>query len=147
MTGTGLNQFDRLVINGAVQLAGRLDIDIDGGFVPVAGQTFDIITATGGVTGLFTTVTLSGMPAGLGFAVTYPTNAVRLTVVNATPYELWINTFGSLTNPADKLPAANPDGDDLNNLAEFATRWESNERCVQWQDRRQNRPGRRGSRS
>ena len=37
-----------------------------------------------------------------------------------TPYEFWINSFPSITNPADKLKAANPDSDEQNNLTEFA---------------------------
>jgi hypothetical protein len=120
LTGTAFNQFDRLVVNGAAQIAGSLLVDIDGGLVPTVGQTFDILTASAGVTGTFSKITLSGMPAGLGVVATYPPNAVRLTVINATHYVLWINTFGTLTAPADKLPTANPDDDALDNLAEFA---------------------------
>ena len=37
-----------------------------------------------------------------------------------TPYEAWINSFTSLTDPAQKLKTANPDGDKGNNLVEFA---------------------------
>jgi hypothetical protein len=60
------------------------------------------------------------MPAGLAFEVTYSANLVQLKVVAKSPFETWIDTFGSLTNPADKTKGANPDGDDLNNLGEFA---------------------------
>jgi FG-GAP repeat len=37
-----------------------------------------------------------------------------------TPYDLWINSFASLANPADRLKTANPDKDEFNNLSEFA---------------------------
>lgn len=37
-----------------------------------------------------------------------------------SPFETWISALG-IANPADWLPAANPDHDSLNNLGEFAT--------------------------
>ena len=57
IAGTGINQFDRLVVNGIAQLAGSLDVDLAGGFVPAIGQSFNILNATGGVLGTFSTVT------------------------------------------------------------------------------------------
>jgi hypothetical protein len=84
--GTSLNQFDRLVLSGDAVLDGYLNIDIDEispgvPFVPTVGQTFNIITANT-VTGAFDFWDISGMPAGLTFAVTYLGNAVQLEVVN-----------------------------------------------------------------
>lgn len=119
--GVALNAFDRLNLNGAASLAGSLNLSLIGGFVPVAGQTFNILTATAGISGTFATVTQpAGMPAGLSFAVSYSAFIVQLTVVAQTPYEIWVNSFGSITNPADRLKGANPDNDELNNQAEFA---------------------------
>jgi hypothetical protein len=60
------------------------------------------------------------MPAGLAFEVNYLPNSVQLRVVSATPFDAWIKTFG-IANPADRTKGANPDGDSLNNLGEFAT--------------------------
>ena len=37
-----------------------------------------------------------------------------------SPYDTWINSFTTLTNPADKLATADPDGDGATNLTEFA---------------------------
>lgn len=120
-TGIALNQFDRLNLSGAAALSGTLNLSLLGGFAPAAGQTFNILTATGGISGTFTTVTQpAGMPAGLSFAVSYSAFIVQLTVVAQTPYEIWINSFGSITNPADRLKGANPDNDELNNQGEFA---------------------------
>jgi hypothetical protein len=82
LTGTLLNQFDRLVISGAAQLDGYLNIDIDGGFVPALGQSFNIISATGGVLGQFDHADVSGMPAGLTFHINYLPTAVQLQVVS-----------------------------------------------------------------
>jgi hypothetical protein len=116
LTGTGLNQFDRLVVNGDALLDGYLNIDIDGGFVPVLGNTFKIITANS-VSGMFDTVDMSGVPAGLTFAVNYLQGVVELEVVNktffaadfdedgdvdATDYQIWktnynLNQLGDAT--------------------------------------------------
>jgi hypothetical protein len=120
ITGTNLNQFDRLVVNGTAQIAGELSIDIDGVFVPVAGQTFDIITATGGVSGHFNQLTMSGMPVGLTIQILYGATFVRAMVVGGTQYDVWIQSFASLTNPPDRLKTADPDKDGLTNLEEFA---------------------------
>ncbi|BBO30745.1 beta strand repeat-containing protein [Lacipirellula parvula] len=81
LTGTALNAFDRLVASGDVVLDGSLVIDIDGAFVPALGNTFNIITGNT-VTGVFDTIDVSGMPAGLAFHLNYLGNAVQLQVVN-----------------------------------------------------------------
>jgi hypothetical protein len=120
IAGTNLNQFDRMVVNGTAQLAGHLNIDMDGGFVPVAGQTFDIITATGGVSGHFNQISFSSQPAGMTFQVTYGATFVRVTAVAGSQYDLWIQSFPSLTNPADRLKTADPDHDGVPNYIEFA---------------------------
>lgn len=127
LTGTGLNQFDRLLVNGTAQLAGNLDLDIDGGFIPTAGQTFSFLTASNGVFGTFDNVDVSGMPAGLAFHVNYLANAVQLQVVNQTSYaadfdddgdvdatdlEYWKNAFG-----LNQLGDAN--GDNLTDGSDF----------------------------
>lgn len=84
LTGTSLNQFDRLVIDGDTVLDGYLNIDIDGGFVPSLGNTFNIISANT-VSSEFDYADVSGMPAGLTFQINYLSNAVQLQVVN-TPF-------------------------------------------------------------
>jgi hypothetical protein len=38
----------------------------------------------------------------------------------STPFEDWLAGYPSLTQPADRLPAADPDGDGLDNAGEFA---------------------------
>ena len=81
ITGTGLNQFDRLVASGDVVVDGHLNLDIDGVFVPALGNTFNIITGNS-VTGTFDNVDVSGMPGGLAFHINYLDNAVQLQVVN-----------------------------------------------------------------
>jgi len=122
LAGTALNQYDRLVVSGAAQLAGSLTLRLYGGYVPAAGDSFAIVSAGGGVLGQFTSVIQpAGLPPGLTFAVNYTPFAVTLLVQSsATPYDTWMQSFPSLTDPAQRLKSANPDADELNNLAEFA---------------------------
>jgi hypothetical protein len=108
LTGTLLNQFDRFAVTGVAQLDGYLNVDIDGAFVPVLGNTFNIISAPGGVFGTFDNVDISGFPAGLTVHVNYLPTAVQLQVVNkpsfeadfdddgdvdSTDYEIWRHAF------------------------------------------------------
>ncbi len=108
ITGTNLNQFDRLGVNGVASLDGYLNIDIDGPFVPALGNTFPIITASA-LVGTFSQVDVSGMPAGLTFHINYLPNAVQLQVVSTpffsadfdhdgdvdlTDYNIWRGAFG-----------------------------------------------------
>jgi hypothetical protein len=109
VAGTGLGQFDRLVVNGAALLDGYLNIVVDGGFVPALGNTFNVLAATSGVSGTFDLVNMSGMPDGLTFAVKYLAGAVQLQVVSTpffsadfdhdgdvdeTDYAIWKANFG-----------------------------------------------------
>jgi hypothetical protein len=104
--GTGLNDFDRMNLTGAASLAGTLDIDLFGGYVPAIGNTLNILSATGGVVGAFTAVSQpAGMPAGLLFDVVYSPTLVQLMVVNAPIYSADFDLDGDV------------DGDDL-------TQWE-----------------------
>jgi len=119
--GVALNAFDRFNLTGSAAVGGSLNLALIGGFVPVAGQTFTVIGTSGGVSGTFASVVQpAGMPAGLSFVASYTPFSVILTVAALTPYELWINSFGAITNPADRLKGANPDKDELNNQGEFA---------------------------
>ena len=80
IAGTGLSQFDRLVVSGAAQLAGDVDVHRDPAFTFAAGQTFEIIVAPGGVTGQFDTIS-AFMPAGLTMQANYFPQSVQLAVV------------------------------------------------------------------
>jgi hypothetical protein len=71
--GTGGGQFDRIAA-GAVSLAGTLDVTLTNGFVPVSGNTFDVMTY-GTRTGTFTTISGNGHT----YAPTYGANILTLT--------------------------------------------------------------------
>jgi hypothetical protein len=121
LRGTALANYDRLLVGGTAQIAGDLELALGGGYIPVLGDTFSVLSATAGVIGTFNPlVQPTGMPAGLAFEVVYSPTLVQLKVVAAGSIDTWINTFG-IANPADRTRAANPDHDSLNNLGEFAT--------------------------
>ena len=100
--GLGLAQFDRYTLTGVASLAGTLDIDLTGGYVPTVGDTLTILSAVGGVTGHFASVVEpAGMPAGLLFDVVYQPTLVQLVAVNAPIYSADFDLDGDV------------DGDDL----------------------------------
>jgi autotransporter-associated beta strand protein len=125
---------------GPVNLAGSLAIEIDdatsdrlavGGSLTLNGASLNItelaapgapayiIASYAALSGTFGSIT--GMPAGYGVVYNY-NNANQIAVVAgaSSPFGTWIDSFVSLTDPADKLPGADPDDDGVNNLVEFA---------------------------
>jgi hypothetical protein len=101
VSGPSPADYDQLKA-AVVQLDGTLDISLAAGFVPVAGQTLDIISATGGIIGAFTAVNQPpAMPGGLLFDVVYSPALVQLVVVNAPIFSADFDLDG------------NVDGDDL----------------------------------
>ncbi len=71
--------YDLLDIQGGAILGGALDVSLFGVFAPSLGDTFDILTTTGTLTGTFDSVNLSSAP-GTATGVFYGSNFVRLTV-------------------------------------------------------------------
>ena len=134
--GTGLAQFDRLIIGGAAQLAGDLDLSLLDGFLPSLGQTFNIVSATAGVTGTFANVIQPvGLPVGLLFDVAYSPTLVQLMVVNqlagdynlngvvdAADYTVWRDTLGQAVTA---MSGADGDGDGLIDNDDYDV-WKSN---------------------
>ena len=83
LAGTGLNDFDRLVLTGGAQLGGELSVTLRGGFSPTLGDSFSIITAGGGVTGTFLTESLPSLSGGLALDVVYNPTSVLLQVIQS----------------------------------------------------------------
>jgi hypothetical protein len=112
LQGTTALRYDRLRLDNQAQLAGNLELMLGGGYVPVLGDTLDIILAAGGVTGTFSNVIQPiGMSAGLMFDVIYNPMLVQLMVieqlllpgdynqdgaVDAADYVVWRDTLGLL---------------------------------------------------
>jgi hypothetical protein len=82
--GTATNQFDVLAITGTATLAGTLDVRLAnlgaGTYAPAAGDSFQILTAAGGVANQFEQLLLPPLNNNLSWNVIYSTNAVSLSV-------------------------------------------------------------------
>jgi len=83
IAGTGLNQFDRLVVFGIALLDGTLEIDFDN-FTPAPGDAFSIISAIN-VFGTFDQLDVSDLPQGLSLEVVYQPTFVQVVVVQTLP--------------------------------------------------------------
>ena len=68
-------EHDQIVVDGAVALAGTLEVILDNSFAPAIGDTFEIITATEGVAGEFENFIL---PDDYGWRVNYDSESVEL---------------------------------------------------------------------
>jgi T5SS/PEP-CTERM-associated repeat protein len=102
-------QHDVLSISGTASLDGTLEVSLINDFMPSAGQTFDILTAMGDISGNFQTEVLPMLSSGLFFDVTYSTSAVTLVVrgivgdyngdgtVDAGDYVFWRKNDGTPT--------------------------------------------------
>ncbi len=107
--------YDTINVLGNVELEGDLAVSLaDAGgspFAPTLGDTFNILTATQGITGQFANVSLPQLTSDLAWRVDYLSTAVRLDVllsadfnqdgaVDVADYVLWRNNNG---NEADYL--------------------------------------------
>jgi autotransporter-associated beta strand protein len=105
--GTG---FDQLSVGGSASLAGLLEVDLLDGFLPNPGSSFEILRATGGISGTFAPIIAPVLPGRL-WRLEYEPNSVRLLVdavannlpgdynfdgvVDAADYLVWRNAFSS----------------------------------------------------
>jgi T5SS/PEP-CTERM-associated repeat protein len=85
--GTGAGQFDRVVVQNATNLNGTLAVSLANGFVPVAGQTFDVLTADTR-NGTFTSIAGSDLGGGLALLPQYLPGGVRLVVDAVTAIDI-----------------------------------------------------------
>jgi hypothetical protein len=81
LAGTGLNDYDRLVLSGGAQLGGTINVSLSGGFSPTLGNSFSVLTATGGITGTFDFETLPSLGNGLLLDVVYQPTSVVIEVI------------------------------------------------------------------
>lgn len=131
------SQYDTVHVTGAAEIGDTLSVQLINGFVPAAGNAFQIITAGEGIQGAFSTEILPTLSAGLFWNVMYGSKTVILAVaptnslsfipgdfnhdgtVNAADYTIWTDLSGTTAAAAD----ANFDGQVT--LADYAI-WKSN---------------------
>jgi hypothetical protein len=78
---TAGTEYDALEIAGAAELDGTLDVSLLSGFEPGAGDVFEIITADGGISGTFASVSLPELAGELSWNVGYGADSVVLEVI------------------------------------------------------------------
>lgn len=83
VSSPGTQGLEHIDINGLAQLAGTLNVTLQGEFDPPVDTAFDIITAAS-IKGVFDDVMLPTTPSGLGFELVYLPDRVRLIVVRAS---------------------------------------------------------------
>jgi autotransporter-associated beta strand protein len=72
---------DSLAVGGTATLGSTLQVNLLNGFTPSRGQTFQFLTADGGITGTFANTVLPSLPAGLRWNIFYNQNITALAVV------------------------------------------------------------------
>ena len=76
------SEYDVVAVEGAATLDGQLDVLLVDDFEPTLGSAFEIITAAGGVNGVFAESHLPQLDAGLVWNVVYRPDDVMLSVVS-----------------------------------------------------------------
>jgi T5SS/PEP-CTERM-associated repeat protein len=82
------SSLDRLTISGTASLNGALDVILFNGFVPTVGNSFDLLTASAGISGVFSSVNLPPLligPNGPFWTVVYTPTDVILELVSSLP--------------------------------------------------------------
>lgn len=118
--GSDYDQLNHILGAGIADLGGMLDVSLTAGFMPSAGDTFEIITAND-LTGTFATVNLPPLSGFLNWDVNYDTANDLFALSVVTPFtadfdadgdvdnadlDIWESAYGA-TNLAD----ADDDGD------------------------------------
>jgi hypothetical protein len=83
--GTEFDQLNHNLGSSMAELGGTLSVSLLNGFAPQAGNIFEVLTASGGVTGTFATTMLPALTGNLIWNVNYSANAVDLVVASAVP--------------------------------------------------------------
>jgi T5SS/PEP-CTERM-associated repeat protein len=116
--------YGQLDVGGTANLAGALNVTLASGFTPVAGDSFQLLTAGGGLNGTFATQSLPSLSAGLSWDVDYSATALILSViaglradfnqdgmVNSADLAIWKTGFGAPSGATIASGDADGDGD------------------------------------
>jgi hypothetical protein len=81
----GDGALDQLAIAGDATVGGALSITLLDGFMPALDDTFEILTAAGGIGGTFAETNLPALGGNLGWNLDYGANSVTLAAVPGLP--------------------------------------------------------------
>ena len=76
------SQYDRLAVSGAATLGGIMQVTLINGFVPSGNASFTVVTA-GSVSGNFSNVVFTNLPAGAVASVLYGPSSVTINITAA----------------------------------------------------------------
>jgi hypothetical protein len=76
------SQYDQLVVNGNATLGGTLQVTLVNGFVPLGGETFTVVRASGSVSGAFAG---TSYPASPPFSAAYLPSSVLISAAPLLP--------------------------------------------------------------
>ena len=124
LSGTGINDYDRMTLTGLAQVDGTLNLSLIGGYVPTLADPLLTILSASSVSGTFDIVNQPAtMPPTLMFDVIYNAGNIQLDVVplllgdynrngtvDAADYPLWRHTFGTAVTA---FSGADGDGDGM----------------------------------
>jgi probable HAF family extracellular repeat protein/T5SS/PEP-CTERM-associated repeat protein len=85
LAGRGPGQYGSLSVTGQATLDGVLALEFQNGYVPYRNDTFTLLTATGGLTGAFDSVAISGLPPGHDSQLTIVNGQVRFKSLDGPP--------------------------------------------------------------
>ncbi len=87
-----LSSFDRIVVTGTASLAGALNAVGYGGYALAPGTSFQFLTATGGITGTFDTITLDNPTLRGRFLVSGANNSLGTLLIAPLTYSQMATT-------------------------------------------------------
>ncbi len=82
LVGSGAGQYGSLAVTGAANLDGVLALNFSNWFAPQQGDTFTFVSATGGVSGTFDSVEISGLASGFEYELTIVNGQLTLDALN-----------------------------------------------------------------
>ncbi len=81
---SSLSSFDNLLIAGSASINGALNVSFSGGYVPVLGNTFRLLSFASG-NGTFSSASLPALPVGMYWKINYNPTDVTLEITNINP--------------------------------------------------------------
>ncbi|HEX6960485.1 MAG TPA: hypothetical protein VF175_01350, partial [Lacipirellula sp.] len=117
--------FAPLEVSGQATLAGQLDVQLAGGFAPELGDMFEVVSASGGLAGMFAAENLPSLGSGLEWDVDYQPTSLTLSVVaggaiadfdgdgdvDSADLTRWRGGFGTVAGASQGDGDADADGD------------------------------------
>jgi autotransporter-associated beta strand protein len=106
---------DLLAVTGSLNVENaKLVFNVTG----APAESSYLIASASSITGSITPANITGLPAG--YELVQSATEIRLNQSTGSDYDDWFALYPGITNPDDKLPTADPDGDGLTNQQEYA---------------------------